>query len=131
MAETPVGALRRQVSAELPPPGFFANEAEAQAFDAFQQAFGFFLDDAYAEHAMHELGVWEPSGTWYSGLNVKELDAYIGSVAKHLSETETPHITKQRVLDLLKAIQHYKETVGITASDDTHTPKTDSPADGE
>lgn len=123
MAETPVGALRRRVSAELPPPGFFANEAEAQAFDAFQQAFGFFLNDAYAEEAMHALGVWQPSCAWYSGVNVKELDAYIGRVAKHLSQTENPPRTKQRMLDLLKAIQHYKETVGITASDDTHGPK--------
>jgi len=41
MAETPVGTLRRRVSSELPPPGFFANEAEVQAFNTFQQAFGF------------------------------------------------------------------------------------------
>ncbi|MYG08081.1 hypothetical protein F4167_15995, partial [Candidatus Poribacteria bacterium] len=67
MVETPVGTLQQRVSSELPPPGFFANEAEVQAFDTFQQAFGFFLDDAYVEKAMHELGVWDPNGTWYNG----------------------------------------------------------------
>ncbi|MCY3550005.1 MAG: hypothetical protein OXU27_04495 [Candidatus Poribacteria bacterium] len=140
MAETPVGALRRRISAELPPPGFFANEAEAQAFDAFQQAFGFFLDDAYAEKTMHALGVWQPSGAWYSGVNVKELDTYMQKVAETLLQTEDfpknltqvkqkggveveiPHQTKQRALKFLKALQHYEETVGITASDDTHSP---------
>ena len=57
---------------------------------------------------------------WYSGVNVKELDTYIGRVAKHLSQTEIPPQTQQRALAFLKALQHYKETVGITASDDTH-----------
>lgn len=84
MAETPVGTLQRCVSSELPPPGFFANEAEVQAFDTFQQAFGFFLNDAYVEKAMHELGVWDPNGTWYNGVNVKTLDTYIRQVAEYL-----------------------------------------------
>ncbi|MDE0324949.1 MAG: hypothetical protein OXN27_13630 [Candidatus Poribacteria bacterium] len=146
MAETPVGALRRRVRTELPPTGFFANEAEAQAFDAFQQAFGFFLDDAYTEEIIHALGVWQPSGAWYSGVNVKELDTYMRRVAGTLLQTEDfpknltpvkrkggveveiPHQTKQRALKFLKALQHYEETVGITASDDTHAPKTDFPA---
>lgn len=88
MEETPVGALRRRVNTELPSPGFFANEAEARAFDTFQQAFGFFLDDAYIEKAMHEVGVWDPSGTWYSGLNLKELDIYIGQVATYLLQNK-------------------------------------------
>lgn len=90
MAETAINALRRRISSELPPPGFFANEMEAQAFNTFQQAFGIFLDDTYVEKVIHELGVWEPIGAWYSGLNVKELDAYIGRVAAYLLQTESP-----------------------------------------
>lgn len=139
MAETPVGTLQRRVSSELPPPGFFANEAEGQAFDTFQQAFGFFLNDAYVEKAMHELGVWEPNGRWYHGVNVKTLDTYIGQVIEYLSKNnlllnnstkimgglraEALQQTTQRTLDLLRALQHYAETVGITASDDPHGPK--------
>ena len=139
MAETPVGTLRRRVSSELPPPGFFANEAEVQAFDTFQQAFGFFLDDAYVEKAMHELGVWDPNGTWYNGVNVKALDTYIGQIAEYLSQNkllynnltsvmgglraEALQQTKQRTLNLLQALQHYAATVGITTSDDTHGTK--------
>ena len=131
MAETPVGLLRRRVSSELPPPGFFANEAEVQAFDTFQQAFGFFLNDAYVEKAMHELGVWDPNGTWYNGVNVKALDTYIRQAAEYFSKNNLTQImgglraealqqTTQRTLDLLRALQHYAETVGITASDDPH-----------
>ena len=139
MAETPVGTLRRRVSSELPPPGFFANEAEARAFDTFQQAFGFFLNDAYVEKAMHELGVWNPNGTWYNGVNVKALDTYIGQVVEYLSQNKSSYNnltlvrgglraealqqTQQRTLDLLQALQHYAETVGITASNDTHRTK--------
>lgn len=134
MAETPVGTLRRRVSSELPPPGFFANEAEGQAFDTFQQAFGFFLEDAYIEKVMHELGGWDPNGTWYNGVNVKTLDTYIGQVVKCLSSNNLSQImgglraealqqTKQRTLDLLQALQHYAETVGITTSNDTQGPK--------
>lgn len=139
MAETPVGTLQRRVSSELPPPGFFANETEAQAFDTFQQAFGFFLNDAYVEKAMHELGVWDPNGTWYNGVNVKALDTYIKQVAEYLSKktissnnltqimgglrAEALQQTTQRTLDLLQALQHYAETVGITASDDPHGTK--------
>ena len=137
MAETPVGALRRRVRTELPPPGFFANETETQAFDTFQQAFGFFLDDAYIEKAMQEIGVWDPSGAWYSGLNLKELDTYLGQVATYLLHNKpsfnnlTPitgglraealQQTQQRTLDLLRALQHYAETLGITPSK-THCP---------
>lgn len=134
MAETPVGTLRRRVSSELPPPGFFVNEAEVQAFDTFQQAFGFFLDDAYIEKAMHALGVWAPNGTWYNGVNVKTLYTYIGQVAKYLLNNNLTHImgglrvealqqTKQQTLYLLQALQHYAETVGITTSNDTHGTK--------
>ena len=139
MEETPVGTLQLRVSSELPPPGFFANEAEVQAFDTFQQAFGFFLNDAYVEKAMHELGVWDPNGTWYDGVNVKALDTYIGQVAEYLSQNKVSlnnltsvmgglpakalQQTTQRTLDLLQALQHYAETVGITASDDPHGTK--------
>lgn len=139
MAETPVGTLRQRVSSELPPPGFFANEAEVQAFDTFQQAFGFFLNDAYVEKAMHELGVWDPNGTWYNGVNVKTLDIYIQQVAERLFQNkllynnltsvtgglraEALQQTKQRTLDLLQALQHYAETVGITTSNDTQGTK--------
>lgn len=145
MAETPVGALRRRVRTELPPPGFFANETEARAFDTFQQTFGLFLDDAYIEKAMHEIKVWDPSGAWYSGLNVKELDTYVGRFAKYLLQnklsfnnlpsitggvrTEALQQTHQRTLDLLRAMQHYKETLGITSSNNTHETKTHYPSD--
>ena len=35
--------------------------------------------------------------------------------------------TQQRMLALLRALQHYKETLGITSSDDTHGTKADFP----
>jgi len=83
---------------------------------------------------MHELSVWDPNGTWYNGVNVKALDTYIGQVTNYLSNNILTQITeglraealqqtKQRTSDLLQALQHYAETVGITTSDDTHGTK--------
>ena len=57
----------------------------------FQQAFGIFLDDTYVEKVIHELGVWEPIGAWYSGLNVKELAClYRKSRSIHITNGNLP-----------------------------------------